>query len=151
MGVAELCSREVVFAKRNESVARAARLMRERHVGAVVVVDERAGQRFPAGMVSDRDIAVGVVALGLDPQKSTVEAVMPVDVVCARESDGVTRALALMRAQGLQRLPVVDAGGALVGMLCADHLLEALAREVYALAGMLAAGETREGEQRKAA
>ena len=151
MGVGELCSREVVFARRTESVARAARLMRERHVGAVVVVDERSGRRFPAGMVSERDIAVGVVALGLDPQKSTVEGVMPADVVCARENDGVGRALALMRAQGLQRLPVVDAGGALVGMLCADDLLEALAGEVYALAGMLAAGETRGGEERKAA
>lgn len=151
MGVGELCSREVVFAKRNESVARAARLMRERHVGAVVVVDERGGRPFPAGMLTDHDIAVGVVALGLDPQKSAVEGVMPAEVVCARESDSLTRALALMRAQGLSRLPVVDAGGALVGILCGDDVMEALAGEVHALAGMLAAGEARGGEQRKAA
>lgn len=151
MSVGELCSREVVFAKRGESVARAARLMRERHAGAVVVVDERGGRCFPAGMVTDHDIAVSVVALGLDPQKSTVEGVMPADVVCARESDGVGRALALMRAQGVRRLPVVDAAGSLVGILCADDLLEALSCEVYALAGMLSAGEAREGEQRMAA
>lgn len=151
MGVGELCSREVVSAKRSESVALAARLMRERHVGSVVVVDEHGGRRFPAGMVSDHDIAVGVVALGLDPQKSTLEGVMPADVVCARETDSLGRALALMRAQGVRRLPVVDAGGTLVGVLSADDVLEVLAAELYSLCGMVACGEQRERQERKAA
>ena len=151
MGVAEVCSREVVVAKRNESVTKAARLMRERHVGALVVVDERGGRPFPAGVITDHDIAVRLVALGLDPQKSTVEGLMSAEVVCARERDGLPRALALMRAQGMPRLPVVDEAGALVGMLCADEVLEALAAELYGLAGMLAAGEARAGEERKAA
>jgi len=151
MGVGELCSREVVSAKRNETVAVAARLMRERHVGTVVVVDERAGRGIPAGMVTDRDIAVGVVAVGLDPQKSALESVMPAEVVCARESDGLGRALALMRAQGVRRLPVVDAAGGLVGILSADDVLETLAGELYCLAGLVAGGEQPEREHRKAA
>jgi CBS domain-containing protein len=151
MGVGELCSREVVFAKRNESVALAARLMRERHVGTVVVVDERGGRRVPAGIVTDRDIAVGVVAVGLDPQKSTLGSVMPAEVVCARETDGLGRALALMRAQGVRRLPVVDGGGGLIGVLSADDVLDTLAGELHCLAGLVAAGEHSEREQRKAA
>jgi CBS domain-containing protein len=151
MGVGDLCSREVVFAKRTESVALAARLMRERHVGTVVVVEERGGRRIPAGIVTDRDIAVGVVAVGLDPQKSTLDSVMPAEVVCARETDGLGRALALMRAQGVRRLPVVDGGGGLVGVLSADDVLETLAGELHCLAGLVAAGEHSEREQRKAA
>ena len=151
MGVGEICSREAVFAKRNESVAQAARLMREHHVGSVVVADERNGRRFPVGIVTDRDIAVGVVALGLDPEKRNVESAMPAELVCVRETDGLGRAVALMRAQGVRRLPVIDAAGGLVGILSADDALEVLSEELYCLAGMVAAGERFEREQRKAA
>lgn len=151
MGVGEICSREVVFAGRNESVAQAARLMREHHVGTVVVVDERNGQRFPVGMLTDRDIAVGVVALGADPGRTNVEGVMPAEVVCVRETDGLGRALALMRAQGVRRLPVINGSGALVGVLSADDVLEILAEELYCLGGMMASGERHEVEERKAA
>ncbi|HVL34038.1 MAG TPA: CBS domain-containing protein [Burkholderiales bacterium] len=151
MGVGEICSREVVFARRGDTVALATRLMRQHHVGSVVVVDERNGRRFPAGMVTDRDVAVGVVALGLDPANTVLEAVMPLEVVCVRESDGLGRAVALMRAQGVRRLPVLDASGALVGVLSADDILEILAEELYCLAGMVAHAEQREHERRKAA
>ena len=151
MGVGEICSREVVFAKRNDSVAQAARLMREHHVGSVVVADERNGKRFPIGIVTDRDIAVGVVALGLDPERRNVEGVMPAELVCVRDTDGLGRAVALMRAQGARRLPVIDAAGALVGMLSADDVLELLSEELYGRAGMVARGERFEREQRKAA
>jgi CBS domain-containing protein len=129
MGVGEICSREAVFARRNESVAQAARLMRVHEVGSVVVADERDGRCFPVGMITDRDIAVGVVALGVDPARSTVEGVMPEELVSVRETDGLGRALALMRAQGVRRLPVIDATGALVGVLSADDVLEVLTQE----------------------
>jgi CBS domain-containing protein len=151
MGVGEICSREVVSARRNESVAQAARLMREHHVGSVVVADERNGRRFPLGIVTDRDIAVGVVALGLDPEKRNIESAMPAELVCVRENDGLGRAVALMRAQGVRRLPVIDAAGGLIGILSADDALEVLSEELYCLAGMVAAGERFEREQRKAA
>jgi CBS domain-containing protein len=151
MGVGEICSREVVFARRSESVAQAARLMREHHVGSVVVADERDGRYFPVGIVTGRDIAVGVVALGVDPEKRSVEAVMPAELVCVRDTDGLGRAVALMRAQGVRRLPVIDGSSALVGILSADDVLEVLSEELYCLAGMVARGERFEREQRKAA
>lgn len=151
MGVGELCSREVVFARRNESVQQAARLMREHHVGSVVVVDEKNGRRYPVGLVTDRDITVGVVALGMDPSKSNIEGVMPSEVVCVRETDGLGRAVALMRAQGVRRLPVIDGVGGLVGILSADDVLDILSEELHCLAGMVAHAERKECEERKAA
>jgi CBS domain-containing protein len=151
MGVGEICSREVVFARRNESVAQAARLMREHHVGSVVVAEERNGRVYPVGILTDRDIALGVVALGLDPERRSVEAAMAAELVCVRDTDGLGRAMALMRAQGVRRLPVIDAAGALAGILSADDALEILAEELYCLAGMVARGERVEREHRKAA
>lgn len=149
MAIGELCSREVIVIYRKDSVADAARLMREHHVGSLVVIEPADG-RLPVGMFTDRDIAVGVVALGLDAEKTLVEAVMRPGIVSLRESDGVGRAVALMRDQGVRRLPVVDASGRLVGLLAADDLLDVLAGEMSDLAVMASRGMTREARERAA-
>lgn len=151
MAIGEICSRDVVFVARNETCAQAARLMREHHVGSLVVVQEDVAPRVPSGMITDRDLAVGVMALGLDAEKTLVEAVMRPDVALVRESEGVGRALALMREQGVRRLPVVDALGALAGVIAADDLIELFAEEMSSLAAMVAKGPRREREERRAA
>jgi CBS domain-containing protein len=151
MAIGEICSREVVFVARNETCAQAARLMREHHVGSLVVIREDALPRVPIGMITDRDLAVGVMALGLDPEKTPVEAAMPPGLVAISESEGIGRAIALMRAHGVRRLPVVDSLGALAGVVAADDLIELFAEEMSGLAGLIAAGPRREREQRRAA
>ena len=151
MAIGELCSREVVFVTLNESCALAAQLMREQHVGSLVVVREQGGRRVPAGMITDRDLVVGVMALGLDPQKTPVEAAMRPEVAVVREDEGVGRALALMRERSVRRLPVVDAGGALVGLLAADDLIELLGKELAGLAAAIGTSPRRERAARRAA
>ena len=150
MAIGEICNREVVFARPNESVLSAALLMREHHVGSLVVVDEADGKRVPTGIITDRDIAVGVVALGLDPDATLVGAVMSPELIRAREDAGVAETVALMRQKGLRRLPVVDAAGSLVGLVAADDLLELLAEEMSGLASIVAREQRRETEQRRA-
>jgi CBS domain-containing protein len=149
MAIGELCSREVVFVSKSESAADAARLMRQHHIGAVVVAERKGERLVPAGMITDRDIAVGVVALGLDPEKTPVEAAMRAGLVCVQESEGVGRAVELMRAHGVRRLPVVDASGSLIGLVAADDLLDLFAVEISGLAGMLVRGTRREREERR--
>ena len=151
MAIGEICSRDVVFVARNETCAQAARLMREHHVGSLVVVKEDALPRVPVGMITDRDLAVGVMALGLDPEKTLVEAAMRPDLALVGESEGIGRAIALMQAHGVRRLPVVDSRGALVGVVAADDLVELFAEEMSGLAGLIVAGPRREGERRRAA
>jgi len=150
VAIGEICNREVVFARPNESVLSAALLMREHHVGSLVVVDESDGKRVPTGIITDRDIAVGVVALGLDPDATLVGAVMSPELIRAREDAGVAETVALMRQKGLRRLPVVDAAGSLVGLVAADDLLELLAEEMSGLASIVAREQRRETEQRRA-
>lgn len=76
MAIGEICSREVLFARRDTTVKAAAALMRESHIGSIIVVDEPNGKRIPAGILTDRDIVVAVVALGLDPNAIQVGDVM---------------------------------------------------------------------------
>lgn len=151
MAIGEICSREVFFVRRGETAAVAARLMRDKHVGSLVVADEKEGRRVPVGMITDRDIAVGVVALGLNPEATPVEAAMRPEVICIREDEGVGRAVALMRRHAVRRLPVVNASGALVGLLAADDMLELLGEELAALSAAVSRGALRERETRRAA
>jgi predicted transcriptional regulator len=150
MAIGELCIRDVVYIARNESAADAARLMREHHVGSLVVLDPPQAGGRPAGLVTDRDIAVGIVALGLDAERTPVEGIMRPGVARIEETEGIGRALELMKSEGVRRLPVVDSAGALVGIIAADDLLELFAEQMSGLAGMLSREFRRERQERRA-
>lgn len=149
MAIGEICSREVVVVKRDETVKTAAKLMRQQHVGSVVVVEERSGKRLPAGILTDRDIVVAVVALGLDPDAFQAGDVMSAELISVREDAGVAETTELMRMKGVRRLPVTDSGGALVGIIASDDLVSLLAEEMSALATMVSREHKREAEIRK--
>lgn len=71
MNAGEICNREVVVAYRNLSLVEAAKLMREHHVGSLVVVVDRLSERVPVAMLTDRDLTVAVIAKELNHTSST--------------------------------------------------------------------------------
>lgn len=148
MAVGELCKREVVVAERSMSVTEAARLMRTHHVGDLVVVEPAAGRRQPVGIVTDRDIVIEVVAAGVNPEALKVGDIMGQEVATVRESEGLFEALRRMREKGVRRMPVVDSGGGLVGILTLDDLLGLLAEELTELAKLVSHERQREAVAR---
>ena len=76
MNAGEICNREVIVGYRNMSLSEAAKLMREYHVGSLVVVVDRPPERVPVGILTDRDLALAVIAKELDPRKLEVGDVM---------------------------------------------------------------------------
>lgn len=130
MSVGEICNREVIIVNRAETVQEAAKLMRQHHVGDVVVVDDRNGARVPVGIVTDRDIVVEVVATGLDQATMTVGDIMASDLFTVKESAGVFESIQYMRRKTVRRLPIVNDGGGLVGILTLDDVLELLSEEL---------------------
>ena len=140
----EICSRDVVFARRDTTVQAAAKLMRHYHVGTVVVVDETNGKRKPVGIVTDRDIVIEVDATNLDPKVITVGDIMVQELVTVRESEGLLETVEVMRYKGVRRLPVVDAEGNLVGIVSIDDLLEVLSEQMTEMTRIL--GREREHE-----
>ena len=129
----DLCTREVVVAPPSLSVDEAARLMRERHVGCIVVVEQGDGGRLPAGILTDRDIVLAVVARDADAKNLRVGDVMTATLASVRESDTLYDVLSTMRSRGVRRVPVTGAHGALVGILTQDDVLNALAGQLQAL------------------
>lgn len=131
MNIGELCTLETIYCKREETVQGASLLMRKHHVGDLVVVDESDGQgRVPVGIVTDRDIVVSVIALGLDPCGLQVGDIMSDDLLTVKEDDDVYETIERMRYRGIRRVPVVDTMGGLTGIVSVDDLLEFLAEEM---------------------
>jgi len=151
MKIKQICSRVVVVAEPETDLREAARLMRDHHVGALVVIDKRDGVTRPLGIVTDRDIVVTVVAAdNVSPESLTVRDLMSGELAVAVESDGVFEAVDRMQDSGARRLPVVDDDGRLVGILSLDDVLRMLASELTALSLASQRSITRETRQRPA-
>ena len=149
MPISEICNREVVVVQPNDTILEAAKLMRQHHVGDVLVVEDRGGVRVPVGIVTDRDLVVEIMAPELDQRVITVGDIMAPDLVTVKENTGVFDAIQYMRAKGVRRLPVVDGSGGLVGILTLDDLLELLAEELLALAKLVKHEQKKETMSRR--
>jgi len=124
---------DVVCCGRDATVMEVARLLRNRHTGDVVVVDDPDVERIPAGLITDRDIVVRVLGAGLDPHQVTAGQVMCTPLVSASESEDTSQAITRMRTHGVRRLPVTGTGGSLVGIVTLDDLLRLLLGDANAL------------------
>lgn len=134
MSVGQFCNREVIVARRQDPVPELARLMRQYHVGDLVVV-ESIDAPVPVGLVTDRDLVVEVLAQEVEPAAVTAGDIMSADLLVARESDSLWETLKRMRARAVRRVPVVDdQHGRLVGIIAVDDVLELLTDELSALA-----------------
>ena len=120
--VGEICTRSVTIAFRSTPLNGAARLMRENHVGSLVVVEETGGMRVVVGILTDRDIVTAVVAADLEPATLRTEDVMSTDLITAREDDSLIDLVRSMRRKGVRRVPVVGAQGELVGAEAFDEV-----------------------------
>lgn len=145
----EICTRSVTIAFRQTTLNGAARLMRENHVGCLVVVDEAGGVRTVVGVLTDRDIVTAVVASDLDPRTLCVEDVMVTDLVTVREEDSLIDLMRTMRRKGVRRLPVVGRQNELMGVVALDDVLDILAQEFSLLVGAIDSEGKRERQMRK--
>lgn len=145
----EICTRSVTIAFRTTSVDEAARLMRDNHVGCLVVVDEVDGRRIVVGVLTDRDIVTAVVAPGIDAATLTVDDVMTTDLVTAREDDSLIDLMRSMRRKGVRRIPVVGGQDELTGVVTLDDVLGVLSEELSLLVGTVDNEGQRERKMRQ--
>lgn len=149
MPIGSLCNRNVVFAARDTTIADAANLMRHQHVGDVVVIDKVDGQHLPVGIVTDRDIVVEVIAMGLDPKVMTLGDILIGNLVTVDELDEREDTLRLMCLKGIRRMPVVNASGGLVGIVTVDDLIGEVALELTEISKLTLKEQRREMQFRK--
>ena len=147
--VGEICTRSVTIAFRSTPLNGAARLMRENHVGSLVVVEETGGLRVVVGILTDRDIVTAVVAADLEPATLRTEDVMSTDLITAREDDSLIDLVRSMRRKGVRRVPVVGAQGELMGLATLDDVLDVLSQELSLLVAAIDSEGKRERQMRR--
>lgn len=134
MSIAKLCHHGVATVYASDELTTAAAIMRDRHVGYLVVIEAHEGAARPIGVLTDRDIVVCVVARQTDPAMLRVGDVMTPHPLLANDSDSLEDAIASMRRIGVRRLPVVGARGQLMGVLSMDDMLRAMAARLTDMA-----------------
>ncbi|MDQ1381500.1 MAG: hypothetical protein QOJ71_2219 [Actinomycetota bacterium] len=115
--VREVMTSDIVTCDASTSLVDAARLMRDRDVGDVLVTDHNQLR----GIVTDRDIVVRCVAEGVDVNQATIAGAMSSDIATVGPDTDVEEAARLMRRYSVRRLPVVE-NGAPVGIVSIGDL-----------------------------
>ena len=111
--VQELMTRNPCSIDADKSVTYAAKMLRDEDVGLAPIVD---GDRL-VGTVTDRDIAIRVVAEGKDPESTKVKDIASINLVTVDPQQDLDEALKLMAKHQVRRLPVIEEGGRLVGLV----------------------------------
>lgn len=112
----EVMTKNPVFCLPNDTVAKVAHLMKQENVGAIPIIENAATMKL-IGIVTDRDLALKVVAEGLDSKTTKAETVMTHEVVTCLADDDMQKALDAMAAHQLRRIPVVDKDHKIVGII----------------------------------
>lgn len=149
MSIIDICKRDVVTLGRDDTVSHAAKLMRQHHVGDVLVTEKKHGKLEPIGIVTDRDIVIEIIAPGLDPNVITVGDIMQPNLFTAKEDAGVFDAIKIMTGKGVRRLPVIKKDGALAGIITLDDLFLMMAKEFCSFAKLLTKQQKNEAITRR--
>ncbi|MGB5132280.1 MAG: CBS domain-containing protein [Steroidobacteraceae bacterium] len=144
MIIGEICTREVTVVRSSDALSQAARQMCERHVGTVIVVEDRGKQRVPIGIITDRDIVRAQLNRVADLSCLGVAQVMTPDPLVLSESETMSEAIEKMRARAVRRAPVVNATGGLVGVISMDDLLSAISEQLSGLVRLVEVQQRRE-------
>jgi len=137
MSAGEYCNREIVVVEKSDSVREAAKLMRERHVGDVVVVEKTAEGAKPQGILTDRDIVIELLAKDVDVDSVSIGDIMSTHLVSVNEDTKLLDAINLMRDKSIRRLIVLTETGTLAGLLSVDDILEIVTEQLTSLSKLI--------------
>jgi len=116
MKCSELMTKDPSCCLPTDTVFDAAQLMKSEDVGPIPIVNDKQTKKL-AGIVTDRDLALKVVAEGLDPKQTKIEEVMTTGVQTCNPDDDVSNVLKLMEHHHVRRIPIVDDQDRLVGII----------------------------------
>ena len=117
---------QLVCVDSGASLKEAAQLMLKKHVGSVIVVEEKSGKKTPVGIITDRDLMIETLAQDVDPSSLNVKDIMTRTLATAPHTDDIFSMIAKMKENGVHRLPIVDQKGELTGIVTSRKLVQCL-------------------------
>lgn len=149
MTAAAFCRSQVVTTSGDTGLIEAAALMRDNHVGSLVVTEQNKGRASPVGVVTDRDIVVQIIAFNIPCEDVLVRELISHDFYTVNGQQNIFSVLKYMQQTGVRRLPVVDDLGGLMGIITFDDLVAILAIELADLTQVIKHEQIIEKRMRK--
>lgn len=112
----DVMTKNLICCRPEDLVVKAAQLMQSENIGSIPVIENEQNQKL-VGIVTDRDLALKIIAKGQDAKSTKVEAVMTRQVVTCQAEDDITMALDAMATHQLRRIPIVDKDHRIVGII----------------------------------
>lgn len=137
MSIKDICERNVVTTTKDASVYEVAKLMKKHNVGNVVVIDNQVITNQPVGILTDRDIAMKIVAEDVDARQISVRDIMAENPLILHANQSINEALDMMCAKGVRRAPISDDTHKVVGIASIDDLFIMLAEEMGSLSKLI--------------
>lgn len=113
----------------NDSVVKAAQLMKRLNIGPIPIVESEKSKKL-VGFLTDRDLALKIIAEGRDPKTTQVEEVMSRKVVICRMDDDLQKAMDVMAEHQFRRIPVIDSDNRIIGIIAQADVATRLDRPV---------------------
>ncbi len=133
MTIYTVCQTNVVSVSPQTTIAFVSDLMKEKKIGCVIITENHK----PVGIVTDRDLAIRVDLTNNETSSHEISTIMTTDVSTIRKDTGIFEAVQVMKSSKVRRLPVVDMGGRLVGLITVDDIIRLLARELSEIARVI--------------
>lgn len=133
MTIYTVCQTNVVHVSPESTIAFVAALMKEKNIGCVIITEEHK----PIGIVTDRDLALRNHLSIEEKETAHISTIMTPEVMTIRKDTGIFEAVQVMKSSRVRRLPVVDMGGRLVGLITVDDIIRLLARELGEIARVI--------------
>lgn len=112
----DVMTKNLICCRPEDLVVKAAQLMQSENIGSIPVIENEQNQKL-VGIVTDRDLALKIIAKGQDAKSTKVETVMTRQVVTCRAEDDLQKALDAMAEHQLRRILVVDKNHQVVGII----------------------------------
>ncbi len=140
---------EITCIDANASLPEAAKLMRRKHVGSIIVIERtKEGKNVPTGVITDRDLVIETLAQDVTASTLKVSDIMSTNLTTAEENEDLFSMIAKMKENGVNRLPVVDAQGHLVSMVTSKKIVQCLLQGIQDIGATGAEQRRKEREMR---
>ncbi len=136
MSIHKICTAKVITAVKSMPIQEAAMLMKKNNIGDIVVIESKTNNK-PIGILTDRDIAMKIVADGVDAKTICVGDVMSSDLLVLKKHQGINEAIEMICAKGVRRAPIVDDNDKICGIAAVDDLLILVSDELSSLAKLV--------------
>jgi CBS domain-containing protein len=147
MNISSICTRRMVTVDGDSTLLEAATKMREQHVGALIVTRRAGADSCVAGVVTDRDLVLEVLARGLNPAGIKIGDLASDPVASVPEDADLADGMAIMESHGVRRVLVTDAQDRIIGIVSLDDVMDACAQELAGLSRVIRSGLRREASE----